>query len=69
MPRWEDYCLWLKSSGRDVAPLPANPTLCRLVAAPLDAAAASLQRLAGPVRSGQVSGSDLDQVNDSIDQA
>jgi hypothetical protein len=47
----------------------ANPTLCRLVAAPLDAAAASLQRLAGPVRSGQVSGSDLDQVNDSIDQA
>lgn len=47
----------------------ANPTLCRAIAAPLDAAAASLDRLSGPIRSGQASSSDLDQVNTSIDQA
>lgn len=47
----------------------ANPTLCRVVAAPLENAAASLQRLRGPVSSGQVSGGDLDQVNGTIEQA
>ncbi len=47
----------------------ANPTLCKIVAAPLDAAAARLQGLGGSVRSGQVSGSDLEQVNSTIDQA
>jgi hypothetical protein len=47
----------------------ANPTLCRVVAAPLENAAASLQRLRGSVSSGQVSGGDLDQVNGSIEQA
>ncbi len=47
----------------------ANPTLCKVVAAPLDAAAAKLQSLGGSVRSGQVSGSDLDQVNSTIGQA
>ncbi|MBV8541051.1 MAG: hypothetical protein JO063_01735 [Pseudonocardiales bacterium] len=47
----------------------ANPTLCRVVAAPLENAAASLQRLRNPISSGQASASDLDQVNTSIDQA
>lgn len=47
----------------------ANPTLCRVVAAPLDNAAASLQRLRDPIKSGQVSGGDLDQVNGTISQA
>ena len=47
----------------------ANPTLCKVVAAPLDSAAASLQRLRGPVGSGQVSGNDLDQVNSTLSQA
>ncbi|MBV9164026.1 MAG: hypothetical protein JO281_21330 [Pseudonocardiales bacterium] len=47
----------------------ANPTLCKLVAAPLENAAASLQRLRGPVSSGQVSSGDLDQVNGTIEQA
>ncbi|MGH3856156.1 MAG: hypothetical protein ACRDR6_22245 [Pseudonocardiaceae bacterium] len=47
----------------------ANPTLCRDIAAPLEAAAAKLEGLSGPIRSGQVSGSDLDQVNTSVDQA
>jgi hypothetical protein len=47
----------------------ANPTLCRAVAAPLDAAAARLQGLGGSVRSGQVSGSDLEQVNNTLDHA
>jgi hypothetical protein len=46
-----------------------NPTLCRVVAAPLNDAAASLQRLRGSVRSGKVSGSDLDQVNGTLGQA
>jgi hypothetical protein len=47
----------------------ANPTLCRVVAAPLDDAAASLQRLDSPIRSGQVGGGDLEQVNNTIEQA
>ncbi|MEO7195385.1 MAG: hypothetical protein ABIZ05_11270 [Pseudonocardiaceae bacterium] len=47
----------------------ANPTLCRDIAAPLEAAAAKLEGLSGPIRSGQASGSDLDQVNTSVDQA
>lgn len=47
----------------------ANPTLCKVVAAPLDSAAASLQRLRGSVGSGRVSGNDLDQVNSTLGQA
>ncbi|MGH3771335.1 MAG: hypothetical protein ACRDRW_08065 [Pseudonocardiaceae bacterium] len=47
----------------------ANPTLCRAVAAPLNDAAASLQRLDNRLSSGQASGSDINQVNTTIDQA
>ncbi|MBV9140412.1 MAG: hypothetical protein JO115_05770 [Pseudonocardiales bacterium] len=47
----------------------ANPTLCKVVAAPLGAAAASLQRLRGSVSSGRVSSGDLDGVNSDLDQA
>ncbi|MGH3718293.1 MAG: hypothetical protein ACRDRI_05500 [Pseudonocardiaceae bacterium] len=47
----------------------ANPTLCRVVAAPLDSAAGSLQLLDNRLSSGQAGGSDLDQVNRTIDEA
>jgi hypothetical protein len=46
----------------------ANPTLCHVVAAPLEQAAASLDRLAGPLSSGQISGGDLDQLSKTIEQ-
>lgn len=56
----------LKVAQRDAQD---DPTLCRAVAAPLSQAAASLQRLTGSVRSGNVSGGDLDQVNGTLGQA
>ncbi|MBV9012468.1 MAG: hypothetical protein JO272_10540 [Pseudonocardiales bacterium] len=56
----------LKVAKRDAED---DPTLCRAVAAPLSQAAASLQRLSGSVRSGNVSGGDLDQVNGTLGQA
>jgi hypothetical protein len=56
----------LKVAKRDAED---DPTLCRAVAAPLSEAAASLQRLGGSVRSGKVSGNDLDQVNGTLGQA
>jgi hypothetical protein len=56
----------LKVAKRDAED---DPTLCRAVAAPLSEAAACLQRLSGSVRSGKVSGNDLDQVNGTLGQA
>jgi hypothetical protein len=47
----------------------ANPALCRVVAAPLDDAATNLGRISGQIRSGNVSGRDLDQINNSIGRA